>query len=268
MKGRLSCCCTGLLVLLLAACYTNAFSIDRPPTTTTTSQRSPPPFPSLLRLSAAAPAGEDNSNAPQQQDLFEMEGWEAIQSDLDRVPIFTVATPEGNPLAYQVTINTDQPYTVPFFYCDVGDALRELEGAKNNTTMEGLDIVPFPLGKAFQLWCKDEAVIVPSKQAVMQAGAPPGTNPVGQQVPMFACLEIMEENEDGTGVLPLFMSLEDANAAVKEAVAEDGGRAEDLEVVCLSLSGAVEQLATIPETPGFHFIPPSTSMKYISEYLS
>jgi len=202
------------------------------------------------------------------KDLFVMDGWGAIQKDLDRVPIFTVATPEGNPLAYQVSIN-DAEYTVPFFYCDVSDALTELDGVRTNTEMEGLDIVPFPLGRAFELWCTDQAVIVPSKEAILQAGAPPGTNPVGQQVPMFACLEIMEQNEeDGTGRLPLFMSLDDANEAVKEAVEADGGNADDFDVVCLSLSGAVEQLVTIPESPGFHFIPPSTSMKYIAEYLS
>ena len=226
-------------------------SIHRPQRTTTVG----------TTVSAAAGASENP------QELFAMEGWEAIQKDLDRVPIFTVATPEGNPLAYQVNIKSDQ-YIVPFFYCDVGDALKELEGARNNPTLEGLDVVPFPLGKAFQLWCKDEAVIVPSKQAILQAGAPPGTNPVGQQVPMFTCLEIMEETEDGKGRLPLFMSLDDANEAVKAAVSTDGGNADEMDVVCLSLSGAVEQLATIPETPGFHFIPPSRSMEYISEYLS
>jgi hypothetical protein len=273
MKGCFS-CWTGLLVLSASfqqhvTLVVVAFSIDRhhrhhPPTRRRRQQHS-----TLVVSAAAAAAGA--SDNPKEL-LFQMEGWAAIQSDLDRVPIFTVATPQGNPLAYQVEINnnTDDitPYTVPFFYCDIGDALRELEGAKNNTSMIDLDIIPFPLGKAFQLWCQDEAVIVPSKEAVLQAGAPPGTNPVGQQVPMFACLEIMEENEDGTGVLPLFMSLEDANAAVKEAVKEDGGKEGDLQVVCLSLSGAVEQLATIPESPGFHFIPPSSSMKYISEYLS
>jgi hypothetical protein len=228
----------------------------------TASSRRGQPF-----FAADGRSNNDDASKPA-QDLFDMQGWEAIQKDLDRVPIFAVATPEGNPLAYQVEIN-DQEYVVPFFYCDVSDALTELEGAISNTEMEGLDIVPFPLGKAFALWCNDEAVIVPSKEALQQAGAPPGTNPVGQQVPMFACLEIMEENEeDGTGRLPLFMSLDDANQAVQQAVGADGGNADDFDVVCLSLSGAIEQLVTIPESTGFHFIPPSSSMKYIADYLS
>ena len=207
--------------------------------------------------------------------LFDSEGWKAIQVDLDRVPVFTVATQEGHPLAYTVEIK-GTTFNVPCFYCDVAAALFELEQAKSNwdektaeTSGEDLDIVPFPLGKAFELWATDQAVIVPSKQSILQAGAPPGTNPIGQQVPMFACMEIMEQDEDGGGAkLPVFMSLDDANAAVKEAVDADGGKVEDFDVACLSLSGCVEQLATVPETPAFHFIPPSNSMKYIQDYLS
>ena len=156
-------------------------------------------------------------------------------------------------------------------------ALTELEGAQNNTALgDGVDIIPFPLGQAFQMWASDEAVLVPSKQAVLQAGAPPGTNPIGQQVPLFACMEIAEEGEDGTARLPVFLALDDANQAVKEAVSADDGNVstDEFEVVCLSLSGIVGQLATAEQQPnntptvGYHFIPPSTSMKYIQEYLT
>jgi hypothetical protein len=188
---------------------------------------------------------------------------------LDLVPVFTVATSEGNPLAYTVQMQEGKSLTLPWFYCDVAAALAELEEARANTDMEGLDLTPFPLGRAFQMWAKYEAAIVPSKQSIMQAGAPPGTNPIGQQVPIFACMDIMEESEDGSGgKLPVFLSLEDANDAVKAAVAEVGGNADDFEVSCLSLSGIIDRLTTTPETPDFRFIPPSTSMKYIQDYLS
>lgn len=229
---------------------------------------------------SAASSSDDNGasrspaiSSPKNAELFESEAWKTIQKDLDQIPIFTVATAEGHPIAYQVQLSADQTFTVPFFYCEVADALVELEKAKNNTEIanaDNMDIVPFALGQAFELWCKDEAVIVPSKQAILQAGAPPGTNPVGQQVPMFACMEIMEEAEDGSGRLPLFMALDDANEAVQQAVdvGEDQVKREEFEVVCLSLSGAIEQLATIPETPAFHFIPASSSIRYIEEYLS
>ena len=73
-------------------------------TTTTTTRR---------KLSAVADEGNASGSDKPQEDLFIMEGWEAIQKDLNQVPIFAVATPEGNPLAYQVNINNDE-FVVPF----------------------------------------------------------------------------------------------------------------------------------------------------------
>jgi hypothetical protein len=45
----------------------------------------------------------------------------------------------------------------------------------------------------------DQAVIVPSKLAMVQAEAPPHTDPYGQQVPFFACPNIMSPMDDGKG---------------------------------------------------------------------
>jgi hypothetical protein len=199
--------------------------------------------------------------------LFAREAWKPIQKDLDQVPVFTVATAEGNPMAYEVHVK-GKSYTVPFFYCDVDAAFQELQASRNNTELEGIDLIPFPLGKAFELWAKDQAVIVPSKEAVMQAGAPPGVNPIGQQVPLFACMEIAEEGPDGKARLPLFMALEDANQALKEAVQTDNAKLDDFEVVCLSLNRAIDQLAANPEAVAFRFLPPSKSIQYIRDYLS
>mmetsp|Transcript_45624 Transcript_45624/g.68833 ORF Transcript_45624/g.68833 Transcript_45624/m.68833 type:complete len:244 (+) Transcript_45624:57-788(+) len=201
-------------------------------------------------------------------ELFSSEGWKPIEEELDTVPIFTCANEKGQPLQYSVDVN-DESFPVPFFYTDVGDALEELEKAREETKMgDKLDIIPFPLGKAFQLWATDKAVLVPSKTAIQQAGAPPGANPLGQQVPLFACMDIMQEGEDGKPVLPLFFVLEEANIAVKEATEADGGSADDFEVVSLSLPRAVELLAGVAEGPAFQFIPPQSSIKHIQDYLS
>ena len=81
-------------------------------------------------------------------------------------------------------------------------------------------------------------------------------------------MEIAEEGPDGKPRLPLFMALEDANAALAQAVQADGGKVEDFEVVCLSLNRAIDQLAASPESNAFRFLPPSKSMKYIQDYLS
>ena len=223
--------------------------------------------PATRRQTVSLPAanGETPSNV---NDLFKSDGWKPIQKDLDELPVFTCASEEGKPLAYTIEMK-DETHKVPFFFCDVEDAEEELRKAKENTGLSELGIIPFPLGRAFQMWAQDDAVIVPNKETILQAGAPPGTNPIGQHVPLFACMDIAQSNEDGTGnFLPLFMALEEANAAVAEAIKADGGNPDDFEVVSLSLQRAVELLATVSETPAFRFIAPAKSFRYIQKYLS
>ena len=213
-----------------------------------------------------APIGNEDKMS-----MFESEGWKNIAEDLEMFPLFSIATSEGNPVAYQITVGKEKTFDIPFFYCDVTEALAELEKAQTNSDKEtkggNLKLIPFPLEQAFKLWCDDKAVIIPSKASILQAGAPAGTNPIGQKVPFWACLEISEEQEgDLPPKLPIFMALDDANAAVMEAVGGDREKAGNFEVVCLSLDGAIEQLVKSPEeSPSFHFIPPSKSMKYIEE---
>ena len=114
--------------------------------------------------------------------------------------------------------------------------------------------------------CK--SVIVPNKKSIIQAGAPPTANPMGQQVPLFACMEIAQENDSGRLVLPLFLELDDANEAVSQAVSFDGGKAEDFEVVGLNLPQAVNLLANANEEQAFQFVPPASSLRHIRDYLS
>lgn len=215
---------------------------------------------------------EDKEDTPKSAlELFESEGWTPIKKDLDSLPIFCVANQEGKPIAYSITVNKET-FQVPFFYCDVEDAKEELEKSKkaNPQLSDGMDLIPFPLGVAFEMWSKDQAVLIPSAASIAQAGAPPGTSPIGQEVPLFACMDIMQETPDGKGALPLFMVLDEANAAIEEAVQADdeGATSDEFEVVSLSLNRAVELLATVPETPAFQFIPPKASLKHIDEYLS
>ena len=114
-----------------------------------------------------------------------------------------------------------------------------------------------------------DSIIVPSKKSIIQAGAPPNANPMGQQVPLFACMEIAQENENGKPILPLFLELDDANNAVTQAVSLDGGKEEDFEVVGLNLPEAVNLLANAKEeATAFQFIPPTSSLDHIRDYLS
>lgn len=202
-------------------------------------------------------------------ELFNSTGWGAIERELDQVPIFSVANAEGQPLKYRIE-KGGSSFEVPVFYTHVEDALQELEKAKENTpTLKGLDINPYPLGGIFRMWAEDAAVIVPNKMAIIQAGAPPTAIPMGQQVPLFACMEITQHDKDGKPVLPLFFELADAQSAVSQAVSLDGGKAEDLEVVGLNLGEAVNLLTNArDDATAFQFVPPASSLKHIREYLS
>lgn len=203
-------------------------------------------------------------------ELFDSPGWGTIERELDEVPIFAVANAEGQPVKYRIA-KKDASFEVPLFYTHVEDALRELDKAKEHTpTLKGMDVNPYPLGGIFRMWAEDAAVIVPNKKAIVEAGAPPTALPMGQQVPLFACMEISQQGKSGQPVLPLFFEAGDARRAVSQAVSLEGGKDEaELEVVCLNLPEAVNLLANAKEdTSAFQFVPPESSLKHIRDYLS
>lgn len=133
----------------------------------------PPKYHASITLLLAA-------NNKLSHNLFAEPAWPMIQQDLDELPVFACANEQGKAIAYTIDIQ-DESHKVPFFFCDVDDAVEELQKAKNSTGLPNLSLIPFPLGQALQMWVQDNAVIVPNKKAIQQAGAPAGTNPVGQQ---------------------------------------------------------------------------------------
>mmetsp|Transcript_19619 Transcript_19619/g.46052 ORF Transcript_19619/g.46052 Transcript_19619/m.46052 type:complete len:252 (-) Transcript_19619:46-801(-) len=227
-----------------------------------------PSDPSLLALSRLAsrqaarhPAGLRSSP----NDLFDAEGWQSIKSELDECPVFAVADDEGNPIKYTIE-RGGVSKSVPLFYTHVEDAQLELQKAKEKNLIPGIDLNPYPLGEIFQMWAKDDAVLVPNKASIVNAGAPPNAVAIGQQVPLFGCMEIANESEDGKPVLPLFLELEDARLAVNEAVGADGGNSENFEIIAMNLNEAVGLLSNSKES-AFMFIPPTSSLKHIRDYL-
>jgi len=84
-------------------------------------------------------------------ELFASDCWKPICEDLDRLPVFTVASAEGKPVIYDVEFR-GKTHQVPFFYTDVEAAQLELvrvNAQKSTATMEDIDLMPFPLGQAF-----------------------------------------------------------------------------------------------------------------------
>lgn len=197
-------------------------------------------------------------------DIFESEGWPALKLALDRLPVFTVANDEGNPMEYEVGGKQ-----VALFYSDIGAAQTELSNARLVKDATGCDLIPVGLGEVWRLAREGQALLVPGRGDLKAAGAPPNAQPVGQALPLFACMEMSREGESGAPVLPLFMSHADCEAAVVQATAADEPDAE-LEIVTLALDGVVDRLAaaSADEELAFTFIPPSDSVQFIEDFLA
>eukprot|EP00316_Scyphosphaera_apsteinii_P013265 CAMPEP_0119330974 /NCGR_PEP_ID=MMETSP1333-20130426/79433_1 /TAXON_ID=418940 /ORGANISM="Scyphosphaera apsteinii, Strain RCC1455" /LENGTH=209 /DNA_ID=CAMNT_0007340461 /DNA_START=94 /DNA_END=723 /DNA_ORIENTATION=+ len=188
--------------------------------------------------------------------------WPPLRRLLDALPVFTVANEEKKPLQYEVD---GQPMAI--FYADVLAAKNELEAARHQHPDLNCDLIPVGLGAAYTLSCVGKASLVPSITELTAAGMPAGMPAVGQELPLFACMEMSRETEEGGTVLPLFMSFEDCEAAVKQAREADGD-GSDLEIVGLSLPSVVEHLSSIADDrPTFTFVAPTRSTDHIREYV-
>jgi len=198
-------------------------------------------------------------------DAFASATWPTLQQELDALPVFTVANAQGQPLQYEVGGKQSA-----MFYADIGAATAECEKAREEYPELEVDLIPVGLGLAYKLQVAGEAQLIPGLQELRAAGAPDDLDEqraMLQQLPLFACLE-MSQQIDGRTVLPLFVSWRDCRAAV-DAATEADTPSEPLEIVGLSLPGVVQKLCTLPESeaPAFTFVPPSSSLDYIKDYL-
>jgi len=193
---------------------------------------------------------------------FESEGWRQLQGKLDQLPVFTVANAEGQPLQYEIN---QRPLAV--FYADVEAAKKELAAAQSQYPELSCDLIPVGLGSAYKLSCDGSAMVVPSLASLQALGAPEGAQPMGQELPLFACMEMSQEGENGP-VLPLYMSHEDCAAVIKK-VTEADPPDEPLQISGLSLPSVVERLTSLadPAKGGFAFVAPSASLQHIQAYV-
>ena len=189
-------------------------------------------------------------------------GWPQLQAELDRLPAFCVANKEGQPLQYEIN---GKPAAV--FFADVDAAKAELAAARAEAAADDeCDLIPVGLGQAFKLTTDNSAMLVPGKAELKAAGAPPDADPRGQQLPLFACMEMSQEGPNGSAILPLFMCHADCAAAVAQATEADNPD-EALEIVGLSLDSVVERLSASDGEPAFTFVPPASSTAFIDAYL-
>ena len=186
--------------------------------------------------------------------------WDPIKQELDHVPVFSCANDKGQPLEYNVG---GKP--IAFFFCDINAAKSELQKAQAETDVQGLNLLPFPLGEVFEMGGKEMAAIIPSAEALEAAGAPKGLNPVGQQVPLFGCMEIAATQPDGKVFTPLFFSYEEAEDAMNRALVEAqavGGGAK-FEITVMPLVKAVQSMAMGGKEKSFIFESPEASLEYL-----
>ena len=185
--------------------------------------------------------------------LTDNPSWPKIQSLLDdALPVFTVANSEGKPLQFQVG---GEPMAI--FYADVDAAKSATETA---SAQIDCDMVPVGLGAAYSMACEGKATVVPGVAELTAAGMPAGVSPVGQELPLYACLQMSKETEAGDSVMPVFMSVQDCEAALKDAREADPG----LEIVPLSLPGIVKHLSALEDDkPAFEFVAPASSREHI-----
>jgi hypothetical protein len=179
------------------------------------------------------------------------------------------ANEDGQPLEFKVG---DRP--IALFYADVEAAKTQLAGIQKQSPDLTCDLMPVGLGSAFKLSCQNKAMVVPGLAELVAAGAPEDAQPLGQELPLFACMKMSREREGDDGpVVPLFMSFADCDKAVKQvtdAAETDEETKAALEISCLSLASVVEQLAGLDEpasSGAFAFEAASASLQHIEAYV-
>jgi len=200
----------------------------------------------------------------------ESAAWPLLQAALDKLPVFTVANSEEQPLQYQVGERK-----LAVFYADVKVATKEYIAARDRadggeTALVGCDIIQIGLGAAYKLSVGGTAMIVPGMAELQAAGAPEDAQPIGQELPLFACMEMKLEGDAGQKV-PLFMSYDDCAAAV----AQESNADVPLEInAVLSLQSLVEELGELSvdealQAPSGEFAlqAPSASLQHGASYV-
>ena len=152
-----------------------------------------------------------------------------------------------------------------FFYLDVNAAQVELKKAEEETKMEGLNLTPFPLGEVFEMGVKKLGIVIPAQDAIEAAGAPAGMSPVGQQVPLFGCMDMVENLPDGSMMVPMFFNKGEAESAMNMAVAglDDEAEKAKFKVDVMPLAGAVQMQVQEFGKRSFTYVPDSAALDYL-----
>lgn len=189
----------------------------------------------------------------------------AATAALNKLPVFCIGNAQGRPLTFKLSSGNlfdlgDEEKAV--FYAGVADAKAQLSATKTASPHLKCDLLTVGLGTAFKLATQGRAMIVPDAAEIEAAGAPPGVQPMGIELPLFACTKLVTA-EDGS--LPLYMSHAECSKAVAHAQA--ALPAEILEVSTLGLQSVFEQLVDPSVETTFRLVPPEASLTFRESYL-
>jgi hypothetical protein len=192
-------------------------------------------------------------------ELFEAkEIWDPIKKELNAVPVFSCSNEKGQPMQYGV-----EGSKVAFFFTDVYAAKVELEKSKEETKMDNLNLLPFPLGEVVEMAAKKSALIIPSEGSLMAAGAPKGINPLGQILPLFCYTELSQDRDDGSSLTPLFISKADAEEALKMALEGSGEDISSFELQIFPLTQAIQGAARSEGKKAYTFVPAADAIEFL-----
>ena len=201
--------------------------------------------------------------------ICDAEAWPSLQAELDELPVFLLANARGDPLQHN---GPDGAPTLVFF-ADLFRAEAELANANRLYHELQLELLPIGLGDAFQRVQEGKATLVASHNELSNSGLDPDGTP--NTVPLFGCTKLMQprRNNPELKAMPLFLSSEDAKAALDAALNASGfvippgmeAQGVGLDILAITLQKACELMVSGQESR-FEFFPPTKSAEWIQEY--
>ena len=188
---------------------------------------------------------------------------DAADADLNKLPVFAIANSEKKPLTFKLGLG-EQPM-MAIFYADVESAKFQLSETKKSSPDLVCDVITVGLGTAYRLVRQGKAFIVPDAAELKAAGAPEGIQPIGIELPLFACMKIVGMGDGEREVLPLYVSYAECASAVAEAQA--AAPSETLEITTVGLQSVWEQLTDPTLDKTFKFVAPAASLHHCEHYL-
>ena len=208
------------------------------------------------------------SPAPHASSICDAEGWPALQAELDQLPVFLLANPQGEPLQHNGP--NGEPTIV--FFADLFRAEAELANTNRLYPDLGLELLPCGMGDAFRRVQAGNAMIIPSQNELAAAGLDPEQP---NTVPLFGCTKIMQPRRSNPDrkAMPLFVSSSDARAALDAALNASGlvvpegmaAQGVGLDILAITLQKACELIVSGQETR-FEFFAPMKSLEWLTEY--